>query len=126
MAPFAFRLEKVLRYRAHMEKKVRLQLSETMTRVKEQEKAIAVRTVQQKKSGLATSAMTDNRQEAMTQRKLAAMITGSPEIVAQKKELASMAGIIQKQGLPEEEEELLQGKFAAQMQSFEEDEITPS
>lgn len=41
MAPFAFRLEKVLRYRAHMEKKVRLQLSETMTRVKEQEKAIA-------------------------------------------------------------------------------------
>lgn len=41
MAPFAFRLEKVLRYRTHMEKKVRLQLSETMNRAKEQERAIA-------------------------------------------------------------------------------------
>jgi hypothetical protein len=92
---------------------------------KEQEKAVAVRAVQQKKSGLMTSAMTDNRHEAVTQRKLAAMITGSPGVVAQKKQPASMAGIIQKQSSPEEEE-LLQGKLTAQMQSLEEDEITPS
>lgn len=92
---------------------------------KEQEKAVAVRAVQQKKSGLVTSAMTDNRQEAVTQRKLAAMITGSPGVVAQKKQSASIAGIIQKQSSPEEEE-LLQGKLTAQMQSLEEDEITPS
>ncbi len=92
---------------------------------KEQEKAIAVRAVQQKKSGLVTSAMTDNRQEAVTQRKLAAMITGSPGVVAQKKQPASIAGIIQKQP-PPEEEELLQRKLAVQMESLDEDEITPS
>ena len=91
----------------------------------EQEKAVAVRAVQQKKSGLVTSTMTDNRQEAVTQRKLAAMITGDPGDVAQKKQPASMAGIIQKQSSPEEEE-LLQGKLTAQMQSLEEDEIAPS
>jgi hypothetical protein len=66
--------------------------------------------------------MADNRQEAVTQQKLAGMITGSPGMVTQKKQLASMTGIIQKQ--PEDEEELLQGKFVAQMQSLEEDEIT--
>ncbi len=92
---------------------------------KEQEKAVAVRAVQQKKTGQVTSAMTDNRQEAVTQRKLAAMITGSPGGVAQKKQPASVAGIIQKQP-PPEEEELLQGKLAAQMQSLDEDEIALS
>jgi len=91
---------------------------------KEQEKSVAVRAVQQKKTGQVTSAMTDNRQEAVTQRKLAAMITGSPGAVAQKKQLASVAGIIQKQP-PPEEEELLQGKIAAQMQTLDEDEIAP-
>ena len=90
---------------------------------KEQEKAVAVRAVQQKKSGQGTSGMTDNRQEAVAQQKLAGMITGAPAIVAQKKQLASMAGIIQKEA-PLEEEELLQGKFVAQMQPLEEDEIT--
>jgi flagellar export protein FliJ len=34
---FSFRLEKVLRYRAHLERKVRLQLCEAVTRMKEQE-----------------------------------------------------------------------------------------
>jgi flagellar export protein FliJ len=34
---YSFRLEKVLRYRAHLEKKVRLQLCEAVTRMKEQE-----------------------------------------------------------------------------------------
>ena len=92
---------------------------------REQEKAIAVRAVQQKKTGQVTSAMTDNRQEAVTQRKLAAMITGSLGGVAQKKQPASAAGIIQKQP-PPEEEELLQGKLAAQMQSLDENEIAPS
>ena len=92
---------------------------------KEQEKAVAVRAVQQKKSGQGTSAMTDNRQETVTQRKLAAMITGSSGVVAQKKQLGSVAGIIQKQP-PPEEEELLQGKLTAQMQSLDEDEIAPS
>ncbi len=92
---------------------------------KEQEKAVAVRAVQQKKTGQVTPAMKDNRQEAVTQRKLAAMITGSPGAVAQKKQPASIAGIIQKQP-PPEEEELLQGKVAAQMQSLDEDEIAPS
>lgn len=92
---------------------------------KEQEKAVAIRAVQQKKSEQMTSAMTDNRQEAVTQRKLAAMITGSPGVVAQKKQLGSVAGIIQKQPTPEEEE-LLQGKLTAQMQSLDEDEIAPS
>lgn len=91
---------------------------------KEQEKAVAVHAVQQKKGGQGTSVVTDNRQEAVTQRKLAGMITRSPGMVTQKKQLASMAGIIQKQ--PEDEEELLQGKFVAQMQSLEEDEITPA
>jgi hypothetical protein len=66
--------------------------------------------------------MTDNRQEAVTQRKLAGIIKGSPGMVAQKKELASVIGAIQKQPL-EEEEELLQGKFAAQMQPLEENEL---
>lgn len=37
MGGFSFRLEKVLRYRAHLEKKVRLQLCEAVTRLKEQE-----------------------------------------------------------------------------------------
>lgn len=92
---------------------------------KEQQKAVAVRAVQQKKSGQGTSGMMDNRQEAVTQRKLAGMITGSPGVVAQRKQPASIAGIIQKQP-PPEEEELLQGKFAAQMQSLDEDEIAPS
>ena len=92
---------------------------------KEQEKAVAVHAVQQKKTGQVTSVMTDNRQEAVTQRKLAAMITGSPGVVAQKKQLGSVAGIIQKQPTPEEEE-LLQGKLTAQMQSLDEDEIAPS
>ncbi|MEA1900450.1 MAG: hypothetical protein U9N47_06780 [Thermodesulfobacteriota bacterium] len=92
---------------------------------KEQEKAVAVRAVQQKKTGQVISAMTDNRQEAVTQRKLAAMITGSPGGVAQKKQPAPIAGIIQKQP-PPEEEELFQGKLAAQMQSLDEDEIAPS
>ena len=92
---------------------------------KDQEKAVAVRAVQQKKTGQVTSAMTDNRQEAVTQRKLAAMITGSPGGVAQKKQPASVAGIIQKQP-PPEEEELLQGKLTAQMQSLDEDEIAQS
>ena len=87
---------------------------------KDQEKAVAVRAVQQKKSGQATFGITDNRQEAVTQRKLAGMIKGSPGLVAQKKQLASMAAVIQKQS-PEEEEELLQGKLVAQMQSLEED-----
>lgn len=91
---------------------------------KGQEKAVAARAVQQKKSGRGTSGMTDNRQEAMTQRKLAEMINRSPGMVTQKKQLASMAGIIQKQPLPEDEEELLQGRFVNQLQSLEEDEIT--
>jgi len=41
VAAFSFRLEKVLRYRANMEKKVRVQLSETLTEVKHLETLIA-------------------------------------------------------------------------------------
>lgn len=41
MAPFVFRLDKVLRYRAHMEKRVRLQLSEAVNRVRELEAAVS-------------------------------------------------------------------------------------
>jgi flagellar export protein FliJ len=37
---FSFRLEKVLRYRAHLERKVRLQLCEAVTRMKEQERLV--------------------------------------------------------------------------------------
>jgi len=37
MRGFSFRLAKVLRYRAHLEKKVRLQLCEAVNRMKEQE-----------------------------------------------------------------------------------------
>lgn len=37
---FAFRLEKVLRYRAHLEKRVRLQLCEAVNRLEEQEKLL--------------------------------------------------------------------------------------
>jgi flagellar export protein FliJ len=40
MGRFSFRLEKVLRYRAHLEKKVRLQFSEAMNRMKDQETLI--------------------------------------------------------------------------------------
>jgi flagellar export protein FliJ len=40
MAPFSFRLEKVLRHRAYMEKKVRGQVSETLNKVKHLETVI--------------------------------------------------------------------------------------
>lgn len=40
MGLFSFRLEKVLRYRAHLEKKVRLKLCEAVNRMKEQEALI--------------------------------------------------------------------------------------
>lgn len=40
MGGFSFRLEKVLHYRAHLEKKVRLQVGEAVTHLKEQETLI--------------------------------------------------------------------------------------
>lgn len=41
MKPFSFRLEKVFRYRAHLEKKVHLQFCEAAKKVKEHETRIA-------------------------------------------------------------------------------------
>jgi flagellar export protein FliJ len=38
--PFCFRLEKILRYRAHLEKRVRLQFCEAVNKVKDQETRI--------------------------------------------------------------------------------------
>ena len=40
MKPFSFRLQKVLRYRAHLEKRVHLQLCEAAGKVKDQERRI--------------------------------------------------------------------------------------
>ena len=81
---------------------------------------------QQERAG--TSSMVDNRPEALAQRKLDGLIQKSPGVVLQKKQLEQVSGVLQAQA-PEEDEELMQGKFIDPLQRQsppeEEEELMP-
>jgi hypothetical protein len=69
---------------------------------------------------LQTSEARDQQQDALSQR-----IAASPVMAAQRKVIERMGSapeLIQRQSAPEEEEELMQGKFTAQLQGPEEEE----
>lgn len=71
-------------------------------------------------SGQEEAADTGRRQDALSQR-----IAAGPAMAAQRKvidRIHSAAGPVQKQSAPEEDEELMQGKFVSQLQGPEEEE----